>query len=331
MKFPVARTRQPTRGGSVDLALVAAVVAAVWLRTPVGGLAAGAWALATGGEAELVSLLATFDTGPPPEVAVAISEDYVLPILSPASSDGFPEPWRTAASLALPARLPAPARELTGAVPEDVDDVRLAVLDLLYDGDVEATLETYAVGEEQRTRAIARARAAGEPSATRFSGHRRYLPASEQRAADRVVSGTLSLSSALTLQWPVDGPHRITSGYGTRVHPTLGTKKHHNGVDLSVPVGTPVLAAQDGTVRTAAEDGVNGRYLVIDHGNGLKTSYCHLDRLDVDKGAEVTRGQLIAASGNTGRSTGPHLHFVVRIGRTTVDPERLRRPEDDPG
>mgnify|MGYP002007330784 CR=1 FL=1 len=85
-----------------------------------------------------------------------------------------------------------------------------------------------------------------------------------------------------------------------------------------------ILAAQAGTVRVG-EDRVSGRYVVIDHGHGVRTSYCHLDRIGVTKGQQVKPGDRIGLSGNTGRSTGPHLHFVVRIGRETVDPERLRR------
>ena len=202
------------------------------------------------------------------------------------------------------------------------------MLDLLYDGDAEEALELYAVGPDVRRRAIERARAAGLPDPERLATHRRYLPGRAQRHADTLVSGTLALGDALDLTWPVAEPHRISSGYGNRHHPVLGKTKFHNGVDLAVPTGTPILAAQRGRVSTAAEDRVNGKYLVVDHGNGLRTSYCHLSALEVAKGEAIDRGQRIAASGNTGRSTGPHLHFVVRVGRRTVDPERLRHPPE---
>ena len=94
----------------------------------------------------------------------------------------------------------------------------------------------------------------------------------------------------------------------------------HNGIDLAVPVGTPLYAPQSGKVTVVNEDSRNGRYVVLQHNHGVRTTYCHLQRSEVALGAEVVAGQRFALSGNTGRSTGPHLHWVVRIAGSPVDP-----------
>lgn len=306
------RSGGPGRGGIVDLALVVTVVVAAWGRTPVGGLFDRAWQWASGAEGELPALTAFFVTGPPPEIVVLAEKIGILPDVAPVPTGGLPEPWRTAARLTL-----------------DADDAMLAALDAAYDGDAEAALETVVVGEELRRRAIERAIAAGEAEPERFASHRAYLPDRDARRADRLVSGTLALATVLELTWPLAVPHRVSSPYGERIHPVLGVRKKHDGVDLAVPEGTPVLAAQAGRVAAARFDRVSGNYVVIDHGHGVKTSYCHLSSLGVDKGAEIDRGAVLGASGNTGRSTGPHVHFTVRVGRATVDPLRLA-PKDAP-
>jgi murein DD-endopeptidase len=324
-----ARARAPARGGLLDLLLVVVVVTAVWVRTPVGGLFDRAWQAVTGEAGELAPLTSFFVTGPPPEIVVLAEQIAVLPdVMPPVPKGGFPEPWRTAARLTLDGPLPKPGREIADGMPDLPEEERtLALLDRLYadEGDPEAVLEIVSVGKELRERAISRAEAAGEPDPRSFRGHRPYLPDDAARAADRVVSGTLALATVLELTWPIAGTHRMTSPYGWRTHPTLKTKKFHDGVDLAVPIGTPVASAQAGEIVRAGEDKVSGRYVVIDHGHGVRSSYCHLDVLEVEKGDHVGRGALIGLSGNTGRSTGPHLHFGVRIGRGTVDPARLRR------
>ena len=109
-----------------------------------------------------------------------------------------------------------------------------------------------------------------------------------------------------------------------REHPLLGGRRLHAGVDLGVMKGAPVRAVADGIVRRASTDGVNGRILVVDHGGGVVTSYCHNDELLVGDGDHVRRGQMIARSGNTGRSTGPHLHYQLDLAGEPVDPLRFR-------
>jgi murein DD-endopeptidase MepM/ murein hydrolase activator NlpD len=114
------------------------------------------------------------------------------------------------------------------------------------------------------------------------------------------------------LVWPANG--QFTSPFGYR------WGKLHAGIDIAVPVGTPVHAADAGTVRIAGWVGGYGNYVCIDHGGGLSTCYGHNSRLGVSVGQKVSKGQVIAASGNTGHSTGPHIHFETRVGGVPRDP-----------
>lgn len=120
--------------------------------------------------------------------------------------------------------------------------------------------------------------------------------------------------------WPAPSYTRISSDYGMRVHPTLNVEKFHNGVDMAAPSGSPILAAYDGQVVAADYNASMGNYIMIDHGDGLYTIYMHCSALYVSTGANVTKGANIAAVGSTGRSTGPHLHFSVRLNGNYVSP-----------
>ncbi|WP_277934563.1 M23 family metallopeptidase [Parablautia intestinalis] len=120
--------------------------------------------------------------------------------------------------------------------------------------------------------------------------------------------------------WPAPSYTRISDEYGNRLHPVLNVTKFHNGLDMAAPGGSPILAAYDGTVVAAAYSGSMGNYIMIDHGDSLYTIYMHASALYVSKGAEVSKGQKIAAVGSTGRSTGNHLHFGVRLNGSYVNP-----------
>lgn len=120
--------------------------------------------------------------------------------------------------------------------------------------------------------------------------------------------------------WPAPSYKRISDDYGNRIHPILGTQQFHNGIDMAAPGGSPILAAYDGTVVAAAYNGSMGNYVMIDHGDSLYTIYMHASALYVSKGQEVRKGDTIAAVGSTGRSTGNHLHFSVRLNGSYVNP-----------
>ncbi len=120
--------------------------------------------------------------------------------------------------------------------------------------------------------------------------------------------------------WPCPGYTRISDDYGNRVHPTLGITKMHNGIDLAAPGGSAILAAYNGTVVAADYNSTMGNYIMINHGGGLYTIYMHCSALYVSKGTDVTAGTKIGAVGTTGRSTGNHLHFGVRLNGAYVSP-----------
>lgn len=123
-----------------------------------------------------------------------------------------------------------------------------------------------------------------------------------------------------TFTWPCPNYKEISSDYGYRVHPIYGTTLFHNGVDMAADTGSPILAAADGTVIAASYSSSMGNYVMIDHGGGLYTIYMHASALYVSQGQSVTAGTQIAAVGSTGNSTGPHLHFSVRLNGQYVSP-----------
>ena len=123
------------------------------------------------------------------------------------------------------------------------------------------------------------------------------------------------------LRWPVRGP--VTSGYGWRDSPFGSEREFHGGIDIAVPVGTPVRAAADGVVVQAGWMGAFGYGVVLRHEGGVETLYGHNRRVAVRVGQRVRAGQVIAYSGSTGRSTGPHLDFRVKVDGDTVDPLTL--------
>lgn len=122
------------------------------------------------------------------------------------------------------------------------------------------------------------------------------------------------------LAWPTPGYTRVTSDYGWRIHPILKIKRMHNGIDIAAPIGATVVAAEDGVVLFTGWYGGYGKTVVIGHGNGISTMYPHLSSYQVTEGQNVRRGQAIAKVGNTGLSTGPHLHFEVRINGEPTNP-----------
>ena len=113
---------------------------------------------------------------------------------------------------------------------------------------------------------------------------------------------------------------RVTSEFGYRRDPFTGETRGHTGMDLAVPTGTPIRAALPGTVTVSRYDSGYGYYVMIDHGNGLSTLYAHNSRLVARVGDTVSTGDIVSVSGSTGRSTGPHLHFEVRVNGERTDP-----------
>lgn len=129
-------------------------------------------------------------------------------------------------------------------------------------------------------------------------------------------------SSIIPAIWPIDRTKlkNVSSLYGMRNHPTLGIWRMHEGVDLTAPIGTSVYATGNGTVSQSQVRNGYGELIEIDHGFGYKTRYAHLSARFVKPGDKVTRGQVIGEVGNTGVSSGPHLHYEVRYRESTVNP-----------
>jgi murein DD-endopeptidase MepM/ murein hydrolase activator NlpD len=122
------------------------------------------------------------------------------------------------------------------------------------------------------------------------------------------------------LSWPIAGEHVVTSAFGPRFHPVLKRDIDHEGCDLAAATSTQILAAAAGKVLYVGNMGGHGKTIIVEHGSGLATVYCHLSHILVDNGELVTRGEIIARSGSTGLATGPHLHFEVRVNGTPKDP-----------
>ncbi len=118
---------------------------------------------------------------------------------------------------------------------------------------------------------------------------------------------------------PLDNSH-VSSGYGMRTHPVIGGRRRHNGIDLAAKSGTPIYATADGIVSRANRYGSYGNYIAIEHGGEIQTRYAHLSRIAVNANDMVKKGELIGYVGSTGRSTGPHLHYEVRISGKSVNP-----------
>ena len=129
------------------------------------------------------------------------------------------------------------------------------------------------------------------------------------------VSASVSIPSIMPLQ-----DARLTSGFGMRTHPVLGGRRNHKGIDLAAPTGTPIYATADGIVDRAEWFSSYGLFIEIEHGADLETRYAHMSRLAVSAGQRVKKGDLIGYVGSTGRSTGPHLHYEVRVSGVAVNP-----------
>ncbi len=129
-----------------------------------------------------------------------------------------------------------------------------------------------------------------------------------------------SLLASTPSIWPVRG--WTTSSFGYRTSPFTGRREMHKGVDVATRTGTPIIAPADGIVIFAGREGGFGNMVVLDHGYGLVTRYAHNSTIDVKRSQKVNRGDVIAKVGNTGRSTGPHLHYEVLVNGVAVNPTR---------
>lgn len=331
--------------GLLDLSMTLIACVAVYTQTPVGGLVdrGATWALGLEREhrpltsffnlrgedreasADEVAALIAARTSDAPELTRQAKHFGVpfplLRTLDLAGGDGgvklTDRQWETAERLLDERSLPGSRNDRAAR------NVAAALVINNYArrfGSMDAGLGAFILGPEPVERAVrlAKERGAEEPLALR--DHRRYLTRGQRERAEPFVSQVMAIQTGLTFAWPIAGEVRVTSSFGERADPFLGETRLHNGIDLAVPEGTQVRAAHRGRVVYATYDGVNGHYVKLDHGYGLTTAYCHNAEIRVRRGAAARRAQVIALSGNSGRSTGPHLHYIVRIGGKPIDP-----------
>jgi murein DD-endopeptidase len=321
--------------GLFEFAVALLCLWAAYWHTPVGGLLRGGVAWVLGVRSTARPLLAYYSGGagtqsgrgpsgatlPVPPIGTAITPALALGYAVHASLRDMAAAHR------------APAQELArlhGISARSLVDARegpAACAELISRSAMSLASEEGAVlgvftGPEPARYVLERSRAEGigEPTLEDMS---RHLPPAF-RDALAAAHDALGLGVAYGLGWPVPPRTPVASGFGIREHPLLGVDKLHTGIDFPLPEGTPVRSVADGFVRRASEDSVNGRLLVVDHGRGVTTAYCHNQKLLVEEGNWVPRGAVIALSGNTGRSTGPHLHYQLELAERPVDPFAFR-------
>lgn len=187
--------------------------------------------------------------------------------------------------------------------------------------DDELALEALFVGTPSLTLAVEQARRSNLEGADDVEVHAPFLSPGQRRGPLQGALAVLLVHRLRTLAWPADG-FRISSPFGERVHPVTGKVSLHNGTDITTPTGTPLKAAHDGTIKRASVDSISGNYVIVDHGLGVQTTYCHLSEVDAVEQHRVSREGIVGKSGSTGRVTGPHLHYILRINATPVDAEQ---------
>lgn len=206
----------------------------------------------------------------------------------------------------------------------------VALVDSLEEESEQLEAELARIAEEERRRAEearrraeeeARRVAAANAAARRRAEAAQAAAAEQRRRAEQAASRARPAPADMSPSgWRRPSGGAITSGYGMRRHPIFGTGRMHTGVDFGAPAGAPIYAVTDGVVVSAGWRGGYGLAVVIDHGGGLATLSAHASSLNVSAGQRVSRGQVIAATGSTGQSTGPHLHFEVRVNGQHRDP-----------
>ena len=173
--------------------------------------------------------------------------------------------------------------------------------------------------EEARRKAAEEARRKAEEEA-RKKAEAEAAAAQQKAASSSSSASTVKAASSGSFIWPCPASRQITSRFGSRTAPTAGASTYHQGIDIGAGSGTSIVAAAGGTVSLATYSSSAGNYVMISHGNGRSTVYMHCSKLLVKAGDTVKQGQVIAKVGSTGYSTGPHLHFGVRINGTYVNP-----------
>ena len=165
--------------------------------------------------------------------------------------------------------------------------------------------------------------------AVKYDGERMDLTVVRNTTDDNFYTPEGSSLDPAFARHPFEGNYRLSSNFNPRrLHPVTGRVSPHNGTDFAMPIGTPITAPANGRVERVGNHHAAGRYIVVRHDNGYRTRYLHLSQPLVSQGERVTMGERIALSGNTGRSTGPHLHYEVIVNNTPVNAMTVELPEN---
>lgn len=332
----------PPHRGLLDATLVLLLLYAVWSRTPCGALPV--FALRAYQGLPTPDLIATFrgretsvhiDT-PLAKQGLLAAQGLTSSVLDAANATGTDpalllsfvtaEPGGCRGSACV---VEAPPR-LADVLPDTMGRGEVDLLDLARAiaaararvGSDELGLEALYVGVATVERVVAQASASALEGAEDVEVHGQFFSVGVRRGSLQGALKVLALHRLHTLAWPADERWPITSSYGLRVHPILGESRLHNGTDIAMPVGTPIFSAHQGVVKRSGSDLVSGNWLKVTHGFGIESTYCHLEEVGARAGQRVARKQGLGKAGATGRVTGPHLHYVLRVAGTTVDPER---------
>lgn len=336
-------TQPRSRRGLLDFLLLLGLGWGVYASTPIGAVAETAIRVARG-QSDYPSWFATFrgrDTAaaaPTAATTTAVVEQWQqalpAPVVAAAATHGIDVDALAAlvaargsctvsgCTVRAPDRLAMFAPGAVGDVPVDVvarglKEARVA----LANASNELAIEALFVGTPALTLAVEQARRSGLTAVDDVEVHAPFLSPGQRRGPLQGALAVLLAHRLRTLAWPADG-FRVTSPFGERVHPVTGKVSFHNGTDVGTPTGTPLKSAHAGAIKRASVDSISGNYVVIDHGLGLQTTYCHLSAVDVHEQQRVVREEIVGRSGSTGRVTGPHLHYILRVNSTPVDAER---------
>ena len=181
-------------------------------------------------------------------------------------------------------------------------------------------IEALFTGPQSLSLAVEQAVKSNLAAAEDVEVHAPFLSPATRRGPLQGALAVLLVHRLRTLLWPAVG-FRVTSPFGERIHPVTGLKSFHNGTDIGTPVGTPRHSEHDGTIKRASRDSISGNYLIVDIGLGISTTYCHMTSFAVSEKQRTIGDGILGLSGATGRITGPHLHYILRINDKAVNAE----------
>lgn len=347
-----AATREPPadeprpdvrRRGLLDFALMFVLVYAVYAKTPLGAIGETMVNVARG-QKDRPSWLATFkgretavrmDEGAvadasaaegdlPTPIAVAAAKHKVDPeALAALMMSG--QCTKTACEMDAPPRTSTVLGSLAGKAKLSSDDAAQALAAGMkqLENDADLAIEALWIGPIPVNLAVEQARRSSIADPADVEAHASFLSPSMRRGALQGALAVIAIHRLRTMAWPADARFRITSPFGERIHPVTGLKSFHNGTDIGVPSGTPLFAAHKAAVKRQSRDSVSGNYVILDHGLGIETVYCHMSEAGVVEGGRVKRKDTIGLSGMTGRVTGPHLHYILRVREQPIDAEKV--------